>query len=80
MILAVINGGLGLKLAANSKNGKIAYGVVAGVVGLAYILLVAFKRKNTTPMSHNEHKESPNVSSSEERESERRHRRTGGRR
>lgn len=32
MILAVINGGLGLKLAANTTGGEIAYGVVAGVV------------------------------------------------
>ncbi|RAL60833.1 hypothetical protein DID88_010158 [Monilinia fructigena] len=28
IVLAVINGGLGLKLAANSRNGEIAYGVV----------------------------------------------------
>jgi len=45
MILAVINGGLGLKLAANTTKGEIAYGVLAGVVGVAYIALVAFKRK-----------------------------------
>jgi hypothetical protein len=47
MILGVINGGLGLKLAANSKNGEIAYGVVAGVVALLYTLIVVFKRKKT---------------------------------
>lgn len=45
MILAVINGGLGLKLAANSKGGKIAYAVVAGVMGLGYILATVLKRK-----------------------------------
>lgn len=45
MILAVINGGMGLKLAANSKSGKIAYGAVAGVMGLGYILATALKRK-----------------------------------
>ncbi|KAG4435577.1 hypothetical protein IFR05_008923 [Cadophora sp. M221] len=45
MVLAVVNGGLGLKLAANTTNGKIAYGVVAGVVGLAYIVVCVLKRK-----------------------------------
>lgn len=47
MILAVVNGGLGLKLANNSKNGKVAYGVVAGIVGLVYILFAVFKRKGS---------------------------------
>lgn len=47
MLLAVVNGGLGLKLANNSKNGEIAYGVIAGVVGLIYILFAVFKRKGS---------------------------------
>jgi len=47
MILAVVNGGLGLKLAANTKHGEIAYGVVAGVIALVYALVVVFKRKKT---------------------------------
>jgi len=46
MILAVINGGLGLQLVANSKSGEIAYGVVAGVMGLGYAGVVALKRKS----------------------------------
>ncbi|TAQ83604.1 hypothetical protein B7494_g8072 [Chlorociboria aeruginascens] len=37
IILAVINGGLGLKLAANTTHGEIAYGVVAGVMFLIYL-------------------------------------------
>lgn len=45
MFFAVINGGLGLKLAANSKSGSIAYGVVAGIMGVGYILAIALKRK-----------------------------------
>jgi len=46
IILGIINGGLGLQLAANASKGQlIAYGVVSGVVGLAYILLVVVKRK-----------------------------------
>ncbi|KAH6718586.1 hypothetical protein BKA61DRAFT_595979 [Leptodontidium sp. MPI-SDFR-AT-0119] len=47
MILAVVNGGFGLRLAANTTNGKIAYGVVAGVMGLAYIVICVFKRKGS---------------------------------
>merc|ERR1711939_1218972 len=46
MLLAVINGGLGLKLANNSRNGEIAYGVVAAVVGVVYVVMCAFKRKS----------------------------------
>jgi hypothetical protein len=46
MILAVINGGLGLKLANNTKGGEIAYGVVAGVVALLYTAATLAKRKN----------------------------------
>ncbi len=45
MILGVVNGGLGLQLARGSQNTVIAYGVVAGVVGLVYILLALFRRK-----------------------------------
>ena len=45
MILAVVNGGLGLKLANNSDGGKIAYSVIAGVFGAAYIAAVVVKRK-----------------------------------
>ncbi|KAG9242753.1 integral membrane protein-like protein [Calycina marina] len=47
MLLAVINGGLGLKLAANTSGGKIAYGVIAGVIGVAYTAVVVLKRKRT---------------------------------
>jgi hypothetical protein len=45
MTLGIINGGLGLRLAANTKNGEIAYGVVAGVVAVVYAVLVVVKRK-----------------------------------
>lgn len=45
MALAIINGGLGLKLAANTTGGKIAYGVVAGVIALAYVVVVVLRRK-----------------------------------
>lgn len=45
MLLAVINGGLGLKLAGNTKSGEIVYGVLAGVMGVVYIAVVVMKRK-----------------------------------
>ena len=40
ILLGMINGGLGLKLAANSTGGMIAYGVVAGVIGVTYLVVV----------------------------------------
>ncbi|KFY48971.1 hypothetical protein V495_00863 [Pseudogymnoascus sp. VKM F-4514 (FW-929)] len=50
IILAVINGGLGLQLAGNSRAGEIVYGVVAGVALLVYLGATAFslKRGRTT--------------------------------
>jgi hypothetical protein len=45
MILAVVNGGLGLQLADNSKGGTIAYSVIAGVFGAGYIASVLVRRK-----------------------------------
>jgi hypothetical protein len=45
MICGVVNGGLGLKLAANTHGGEIAYGAVAGVVAVGYTAIVLLKRK-----------------------------------
>jgi hypothetical protein len=47
--LGIINGGLGLKLADNSSSGKIAYGVVAGVMWLAWVAasVVGERRRKT---------------------------------
>jgi len=49
IILGMINGGLGLKLAGNTNTGHVVgYAVVAGVFGLAYILAIIYgerKRK-----------------------------------
>lgn len=48
ILLGIVNGGLGLQLAANaSKRQLIAYGVVSGIMGVVYILTVVFKRKGT---------------------------------
>ena len=37
VLLGMINGGLGLELARNTKKGEIGYGVVAGVMGVGYL-------------------------------------------
>ena len=36
----MINGGLGLQLSADSTGGMIAYGVIAGIVGVTWIGVV----------------------------------------
>ncbi|KAJ5625871.1 hypothetical protein N7510_002180 [Penicillium lagena] len=41
ILLGIINGGLGLKLAANTTKGKIAYGVVGGIFGMGIIVIAA---------------------------------------
>ncbi|KAF2209519.1 hypothetical protein CERZMDRAFT_113850 [Cercospora zeae-maydis SCOH1-5] len=55
IILGIINGGLGLKLATQSRGAKIGYGVGAGIMGLAYLLAVVFgetkRSKNRTRKS-----------------------------
>ena len=38
----MINGGLGLQLSGNTIKGEIAYGVIAGVIGVFYIGVVLF--------------------------------------
>ncbi|KAJ8064405.1 hypothetical protein OCU04_006747 [Sclerotinia nivalis] len=46
--LGIINGGLGLRLAGNSKEGEVAYGVIAGfmwVLWMAVILLATMKSR-----------------------------------
>lgn len=52
VVLGMINGGLGIKLAGDVRTGyKIAYGVVAGVIGVAYVSAAAFgeiKRRKTS--------------------------------
>ncbi|KAF7889144.1 hypothetical protein EAF00_009444 [Botryotinia globosa] len=48
IVLAVINGGLGLQLAANTRNGEVAYAVVAAFMGAFYIgvvILTSMRKK-----------------------------------
>lgn len=50
ILCGVINGGLGLKLAADSSNGSIAYGVVAGAMFILYVVVVlitGLRKRNT---------------------------------
>ncbi|KAL3469176.1 hypothetical protein BJX99DRAFT_81066 [Aspergillus californicus] len=56
LLLGIVNGGTGLKLAGNTTGGKIAYGVVAGVFGVTYVAIAALRQgkvilkdKETTP-------------------------------
>ncbi|KAF1979372.1 hypothetical protein BU23DRAFT_595257 [Bimuria novae-zelandiae CBS 107.79] len=46
--LGIINGGLGLELAGNSRSGEIAYGVIAGVIWLAWVaaIVIGERRRN----------------------------------
>lgn len=41
-----------MQLAGNSTGGMIGYGVVAGVVGALYLVLVVFKRKGGDKIDH----------------------------
>lgn len=48
ILLGIVNGGLGLQLANNTRPGTIVYGVVAGLVGVGYcgvMLLVEVRNK-----------------------------------
>ncbi|KAF2398912.1 hypothetical protein EJ06DRAFT_463661, partial [Trichodelitschia bisporula] len=40
--IGIINGGLGLRLAGNTYGGQIAYGVVAGVIWLVWMIAAVF--------------------------------------
>ncbi|ESZ92533.1 hypothetical protein SBOR_7059 [Sclerotinia borealis F-4128] len=43
LILGIINGGLGLQLARNTRGGEIIYGLLAGLVALTYLTVVLSK-------------------------------------
>ncbi|KAL5365357.1 hypothetical protein BJX96DRAFT_169032 [Aspergillus floccosus] len=43
VLLGIINGGMGLKLAANTHAGLIVYGVLAGVFGAAFVAVAGWK-------------------------------------
>ena len=50
LTLAIIQGGLGLKFANNTHGGKIAYGVVAGLIWVSWLSVAVWhdtKKSNT---------------------------------
>jgi len=48
MLLAIINGGLGIQYAANAVPAEKGYGVVTGILGLAYIGVLVWCYMNTS--------------------------------
>ncbi|KAJ4332671.1 hypothetical protein N0V95_009609 [Ascochyta clinopodiicola] len=59
IVLGIINGGLGLKLSSAETKDVIAYGVVAGIIGFAYIVsivygVIARSRRTSAAGSHHE--------------------------
>ena len=51
LTFAIIQGGLGLRFAANTTGGKIAYGIVAGLVWITWFVLAVrhdMERKKQT--------------------------------
>lgn len=43
LILGIICGGLGLKLARNTKGGEIVYGILAGLVAMSYFTILVLR-------------------------------------
>ena len=67
--LGIINGGLGLQLAGNSVTGEIAYGVIAGVIWLVYVVSIIIgerKRSKSSPTSYDKSVQMGQLSSGEE--------------
>ncbi|KAI9663437.1 MAG: hypothetical protein M1829_006075 [Trizodia sp. TS-e1964] len=65
LLLGMINGGLGLRLAENTTGGRIAYGVVAGVTGTTYLMVIVFtefKNRNNHRNRDLEGKQEPSPS------------------
>lgn len=82
LVLAVINGGLGLQLSGNTTKGKIAYGVIAGFMFLLYlaVLAIAYLRKDKSPEGETGEKMvgGPKAEKSDEEMNSRVHRTTAG--
>ncbi|PGH23888.1 hypothetical protein AJ80_02137 [Polytolypa hystricis UAMH7299] len=54
ILVGIINGGLGLQLAANTMAGKIVYGVIAGIVGAAYCIVMVLVELRMTKVGTTE--------------------------
>jgi hypothetical protein len=59
--LGIINGGLGLRLADNSRSGKIAYGVVAGFMWLVWVaaMVIGERRRKAGQTTQEKYSGSP---------------------
>ena len=51
--LGIINGGLGLRLSDNTKGGEIAYGVIAGLLWVLWLVVVIFSYAQRGPSGQN---------------------------
>jgi hypothetical protein len=77
IILGIANGGSGLQLAGASRSSIIAYGVIAGLMGLAYIAAIVFgelkrgRKSSQMTTSHAELKQRDRVGSGRETSEER---------
>jgi hypothetical protein len=66
--LGIINGGLGLQLAGNSRSGEIAYGVIAGFMWLVWVAAIVIgERRRKTAMKNAPHKQRLGSDGSESR-------------
>lgn len=50
--LGIINGGLGFLLADNTRSGAIAYGVIAAIVWLAYVVAAVIGERKRSRVVH----------------------------
>lgn len=61
IVLGMVNGGLGLALVETGRSVIIAYGIVAGVVGLTYFAVILFanvrKTNRSTASKHDKHQQ-----------------------
>lgn len=60
ILLGIIDGGLGIRLANNTMAGEIVYGVIAGISGVAFIGLIIWSEIKKRKESSSSHEDSRN--------------------
>ena len=68
MLLGIVNGGLGLKLASASHTFMVAYSVIAGIIGALYIASAIFGHFRRSKQSKAMAAESDRPEATEERQ------------
>lgn len=70
LTLAIIQGGLGLKFADNTHGGKIAYGVVAGLIWVTWLSVAVWHdmKKSKTQAVAEKHSDSEEMTPTGKRE------------